>query len=136
MTDAPKKYFIRFSVEEDFDRISEFYDLNAHKNVLKREHDLMKQLTTDGAVVLVEDEKGQIVAAHPYSGEKLNWDLRASADNWQKWFAKEVGIVGIAAAYTTSKLKFASGDYAAMVKDPRMAAPFIKSFAVMARASR
>ena len=85
---------------------------------------------------VIKIEKGQIVAAHPYSGEKLNWDLRASADNWQKWFAKEVGIVGIAAAYTTSKLKFASGDYAAMVKDPRMAAPFIKSFAVMARASR
>ena len=80
--------------------------------------------------------KGEVTAAGPYNNEKPNWDLRASQDNWQKWFDKEVGIVGIAAAYTTSKLKFAIGDYAAMIKDPRMAAPFIKSFAVMARASR
>ena len=80
--------------------------------------------------------KGEVIAAGPYSNEKPNWDLRASQDNWQKWFDKEVGIVGIAAAYTTSKLKFVAGDYAAMIKDPRMAGPFIKSFTVMARASR
>lgn len=80
--------------------------------------------------------KGEVIAAGPYSNEPLNWDLRASHDNWQKWFEKEVGIVGIAAAYTASKLKFVAGDYAGMIKDPRMAAPFIKSFAVMARASR
>ncbi len=63
MTDALKKYFVRFSVAEDFAKISDFYDLNSHKNVLKRQHDLMKQLTEDGAVVLVEDEKGTIVAS-------------------------------------------------------------------------
>lgn len=59
----PTKYFIRFSQAEDFDRIWDFYDINAHKNVLKREHDLMKQLAEDGSIVLVEDEKGKIVAA-------------------------------------------------------------------------
>ena len=32
---------------------------------------------------------------------------------------------------TTRKLKFNKGDYSAMIKDPRMAGPFIKSFAVM-----
>jgi hypothetical protein len=65
MTDAkkPAKYFIRFSQAEDFDKISEFYDLNAHKNVRKREHDLIKHLAEDGAVILVEDEKGRIVAS-------------------------------------------------------------------------
>ena len=66
MTDdakKPTKYFIRFSTDADFDKISDFYDLNSHKNVLKREHDLMKQLADDGAVVIVEDEKGKIVAA-------------------------------------------------------------------------
>jgi hypothetical protein len=34
-------------------------------------------------------------------------------------------------AYTTGKMKFAVGDYSAMLKDPRMAGPFIKSFSVM-----
>jgi hypothetical protein len=83
----------------------------------------------------IKVEKGEVVAAGPYQGEKANWDLRASPDNWKKWLADEVGIVGIAAAYTTNKLKFATGDYAAMIKDPRMAGPFIKSFAVMSRCS-
>ncbi|MBL8711435.1 MAG: hypothetical protein JNM12_00940 [Alphaproteobacteria bacterium] len=64
MTDVkPPKYFIRFSQDADFDKISDFYDLNSHKNVLKRQTELMKQLTEDGAVVIVEDEKGKIVAA-------------------------------------------------------------------------
>jgi hypothetical protein len=36
-------------------------------------------------------------------------------------------------AATTGKLKFRKGDYGAMVKDPRMAGPFVKSFSVMGR---
>ena len=85
-------------------------------------------------VIMVRN--GEITAAGRYNGEPLNWDLRASQDNWQKWFAKDVGIVGIAAAYTTNRLKFITGDYSAMIRDPRMAAPFVKSFSVMGRASR
>ena len=84
MTDTPKKYFIRFSVEEDFDRISEFYDLNAHKNVLKREHDLMKQLTGDGAVILVEDDKGQIVAASITYAHKAKDEHGVEHVQWQE----------------------------------------------------
>jgi hypothetical protein len=36
-------------------------------------------------------------------------------------------------AYTTGKLKFKVGDYMAMIKNPSMAGPFIKSFSVMGR---
>ncbi len=63
MTDAPKKYYVRFSQEADFNKIADFYDINAHQNVLKREHDLIQKMTDDGAVIIVEDEKGTIVAA-------------------------------------------------------------------------
>ncbi len=63
VTDAPKKLFIRFSNASDHDNLMEFYELNAHKNVRKREQALMKQLIEDGAVVLIEDAGGQIVAA-------------------------------------------------------------------------
>ena len=76
---------------------------------------------------------GKAVEAGGYSGQELNWDLRASADNWQKWFQKGVGMAGLGMAATTGKLKFKTGDYKAMLKDPRMAGPFIKSFGVMAR---
>ncbi|MGD8783958.1 MAG: SCP-2 sterol transfer family protein [Thioalkalispiraceae bacterium] len=76
-------------------------------------------------------ENGKAVSAGAYNGEELNWDLRASLDNWQKWMSKPPGMMGLGMAYTSRKLKFNKGDYTAMIKDPRMAGPFIKSFAVM-----
>ena len=64
MTDAkPPKYFIRFSQETDFNKVAAFYDINAHENVLKRENDLIRKMVDDGAVIIVEDEKGTIVAS-------------------------------------------------------------------------
>ncbi len=78
-------------------------------------------------------EAGRVVSAGSYNGEPLNWDLRAKEDNWDKWIKKGLGMAGLGMAYAARKLKFNVGDYAAMVKDPRMAAPFIKSFNVMSR---
>nr|WP_296747710.1 SCP-2 sterol transfer family protein [Thioalkalivibrio sp.] len=79
-------------------------------------------------------ENGKATAAGAYNGEKLNWDLRASEDQWTKWMAKPPGMMGLGAAFTTGKIKFVVGDYKGMLKDPRMAGPFIKSFSVMGRA--
>jgi hypothetical protein len=78
-------------------------------------------------------ENGKAVVAGTYNGEQLNWDLRASLDNWQKWFEKGLGMAGLGMAYVGGKLKFKVGDYGAMIKDPRMAGPFVKSFTVMGR---
>ena len=79
----------------------------------------------------IKVENGSAVAAGAYNGEALNWDLRAAPDNWAKWLAKGIGMAGLGMAYTTGKLKFKTGDYKSMLKDPRMAGPFIKSFSVM-----
>ncbi len=76
-------------------------------------------------------ENGQVVEAGDYAGQDLNWDLRASADSWNKWMSKPPGMMGLGMAYTSRKLKFNVGDYTAMIKDPRMAGPFIRSFAAM-----
>lgn len=81
----------------------------------------------------IKVENGQITDAGPYQGEDLNWDLRATGEHWGNFFAKEPSMTGLGLAYTTGKLKFRKGDYAAMLKDPRMATPFVKSFAVMGR---
>ncbi|MBF0357027.1 MAG: SCP-2 sterol transfer family protein [Magnetococcales bacterium] len=78
-------------------------------------------------------EMGQVVKAGAYAGEELSWDLRASQANWEKWIAKGLGMMGLGMAYTSRKLKFQVGDYGAMIKDPRMAKPFIKSFSIMGR---
>jgi hypothetical protein len=84
-------------------------------------------------LAVIRVENGQVVSAGSYQGENLNWDLRASPENWEKWRKSPPGMMGLGMAYTTGKLKFLVGDYGAMVKDPRMAGPFIKSFAVMAK---
>lgn len=79
-------------------------------------------------------ENGKAISGEAYNGQTLNWDLRADASHWQKWMQKPPGMMALGVAYTSRKLKFNLGDYAAMIKDPRMAGPFVKSFAVMGQA--
>lgn len=74
---------------------------------------------------------GKAVSAGAYAGEELNWDLRATEASWKQWLEKGIGMAGLGMAYVSGKIKFKKGDYAAMIKDPRMATPFIKSFSVM-----
>ena len=81
-------------------------------------------------------ESGKVTSASTYNDESLNWDLRASPENWKKWFDKGLGMAGLGMAYVQGKLKFKVGDYTAMIKDPRMAGPFVKSFTVMGRVGR
>jgi len=78
-------------------------------------------------------ENGEATSAGAYNDEEVNWDLRASEDNWNKWIEKGLGMASLGAAYVGGKLKFKTGDYGAMIKDPRMAGPFVKSFTVMGR---
>ena len=86
----------------------------------------------DAPTGVIVVENGQATNAGAYNGEELNWDIRAKEDQWNKWIAKPPGMTGLGMAFTTGKMKFIVGDYGAMVKDPRMAGPFIKSFAAMA----
>ncbi|VAW63404.1 hypothetical protein MNBD_GAMMA08-28 [hydrothermal vent metagenome] len=85
----------------------------------------------ESPMAYIDVQNGEVVESGIYDGQELNWDLRASKDNWAKWAKKPPGMMGLGVAYTTKKLKFIKGDYAAMIKDPRMAGPFIKSFGVM-----
>ncbi len=79
-------------------------------------------------------ENGKAVSAGKYNNETLDWDLRASQASWDKWMKKGIGMMALGIAYTSRKLKFVQGDYMGMIKDLRMAGPFIKSFTVMGRA--
>ena len=81
----------------------------------------------------IDVQNGAVVAAGAYAGQELNWDLRASKENWETWLKKGLSMMSLGMAYTTRKLKFKVGDYKAMIKDPRMAGPFIKSFEVMGK---
>lgn len=76
-------------------------------------------------------ENGECVRAGDYDGETPDWDMRANRKDWMKWVEKGIGLTGMGMAYTTGKLKFKSGDYGAMIKNPAMAGPFVKSFGLM-----
>ncbi|MBN2647360.1 MAG: SCP2 sterol-binding domain-containing protein [Thiotrichales bacterium] len=77
-------------------------------------------------------ENGECVRAGSWNGETADWDMRADADNWQKWMQKPLGMTSMGMAVATGKLKFNKGDFGAMIKNPSMAGPFIKSFSLMA----
>jgi putative sterol carrier protein len=87
----------------------------------------------DQARGFIKVENGKVTDAGSYDGQQLNWDMRADDANWKKWFDKDLGMTGLGMAVTTGKLKFSAGDFKAMVKDPRMAGPFVKSFSVMGK---
>lgn len=78
-------------------------------------------------------EKGVCVRAGAWaeSDPPANWDMRADLKDWLKWVEKGIGMIGMGTAFATGKLKFKVGDYKAMIKDPRMANPFVKSFGLM-----
>jgi len=78
-------------------------------------------------------ENGLAILGTTYAAHECNWDLRATKNNWQKWLKKPPGMMTLGMAYTSGKLKFVKGDYTSMIKDPRIAAPFLKSFVVMGR---
>ena len=78
-------------------------------------------------------ENGRVETAGPFVGQALNWDLRADPATWKSWQENPPGMMGLGMAYASSQLQFVIGDYAAMIKDPQMAGPFIKSFAIMAQ---
>lgn len=74
---------------------------------------------------------GECISAGDYNGEKLDWDMRADRKHWMKWVTKGIGMAGLGMAYASGKLKFVEGDYGAIMKNPKMAGPFIKSFGLM-----
>jgi len=88
----------------------------------------------DDPRVVLTISNGQIVSAGSPNGESLNWDLRASLDEWGSLVAKPPGLMKLGLAYTSRKLKFKKGDYAVMIKDPRLSTAFVKCFALMAKA--
>lgn len=90
----------------------------------------------DKARGYIKVEGGYVTAAGAWDDQPLSWDLRAKQADWEKWCASGIGMMGLGLAYTSGKLKFRTGDYGAMIKNPAMAGPFIKSFSVMGRVPR
>jgi len=81
-------------------------------------------------------ENGEAVRAGLYDGETADWDMRADEKNWEKWTETPLNMATMGIAFTMGKLKFKTGDFKAMIKNPSMAVPFVKSFGLMCDISK
>lgn len=90
-------------------------------------------ISDDDPVGVLVVTKGKVTSAGEYHGENINWDLRAKSEDWEEWLQTPPSMLTIGMAYSSRKLKFNQGDYSSILKDPRIAGPFIKSFVVMGR---
>jgi len=50
-------------------------------------------------------ENGRVTEAGSYGDQELNWDLRATAENWQKWMTKPPGMMGLGMAYILPRFR-------------------------------
>lgn len=78
-------------------------------------------------------ENGKVVSVMPRARDDLNWDIRATRENWMSLIIKPPGLMKLGIAYTSRKLRFIAGDYSNMIKDPSLANAFVKSFALMGK---
>lgn len=58
-----KKLYVRFSTAADEQKIFDYYAENQHEFVAKREPEVWKERIASGAVTMIEDENGKIVAS-------------------------------------------------------------------------
>jgi len=88
---------------------------------------------TDEPAFIMKIQLGKIVSVNKTSGTEANWDIRATEENWLSLIVKPPGLMKLGIAYTSRKLRFVKGDYATMIKDPRLAGAFVKSFGLMGK---
>jgi hypothetical protein len=95
-----KKLFVRFSTSQDEQAVFDFYNQNKHEFVFQRDPAIWKERIASGAVTLIEDEQGKIVAsaiAYPImqtdaSGNEIH--------QWTELGSARVALDGIGLAKT------------------------------------
>ncbi|MCK5002376.1 MAG: SCP-2 sterol transfer family protein [Gammaproteobacteria bacterium] len=78
-------------------------------------------------------EGGFVTSIDDQPEDVIEWDIRATQENWLSLVAKPPGLMKLGIAYTSRKIRFKKGDYATMVKDPSLAGAFVKSFGLMSK---
>ena len=81
-----------------------------------------------GVIVITN---GVITHAGDYADEALDWDLRASPENWQNWIEKGFGLARLGPAVATKALEFTTGNYRQMIRNPSLSHPFLEHFKLM-----
>jgi hypothetical protein len=89
------KLYVRFSTAADEQKIFDFYSEKEHKFVAKRDPDLWKERIASGAVTLIEDEKGEIVASSIHYPLIVKDDKGEDVHKWSEIGSVRVALEGI-----------------------------------------
>lgn len=81
-----------------------------------------------GMLVIVN---GVAEKAGALDGEVLDWDLRATPENWTTWIESGFGLTKLGPAIATNSLEFAKGNYRQMIQNPSLSQPFLQHFQLM-----
>lgn len=74
---------------------------------------------------------GIVMHAGAMDGGALDWDLRASPENWTSWIENGFGLTKLGPAIATNALEFVKGDYRQMIRNPSLSQPFLHHFQLM-----
>ncbi|MDM8560147.1 SCP-2 sterol transfer family protein [Candidatus Parabeggiatoa sp. HSG14] len=76
---------------------------------------------------------GKVKDAELYRGQNLDWDLRADIEDWQSWLREGLGLARLGFVVAHEKLQFQTGDYRKILRTPRLATAFLRSFDLMSK---
>lgn len=79
---------------------------------------------------------GLVVDTTVMDDGELDWDLRASQENWEAWITRGFGLAKLGPAIATNALEFAKGNYRQMIANPSLSSPFLQHFSLMANIKR
>ncbi len=88
---------------------------------------------TDAPAFIMSIKNGLVSSVNTAPLDDVDWDIRATKDDWLSLVVKPPGLMKLGIAYTSRKLRFIKGDYSTMIKDPILAEAFVKSFALMGK---
>lgn len=74
---------------------------------------------------------GKVTDAGAMDNGELDWDLRASPENWAEWIESGFGLNQLGPAIATNSLHFAKGNYRQMIKNLSLSQPFLQHFNLM-----
>jgi hypothetical protein len=74
---------------------------------------------------------GMVLHAGAMDEGELDWDLRASPENWATWIENGFGLTKLGPAIATKALEFAKGNYRQMIQNPSLSQPFLQHFQLM-----
>ncbi|MEK8016518.1 MAG: SCP-2 sterol transfer family protein [Candidatus Parabeggiatoa sp.] len=83
-----------------------------------------------GVLIIVQ---GKVKSAGLYQGEPLDWDVRASIEDWENWLNKGLGLARLGMMLVHKKLQFQTGDARKILRTPRLATAFWRTFDLMSQ---